>query len=179
MYEAVRNTFCRKPADGWPLNCGPQDVGLGPYDLPIPPQDSTADWTFRAGTQGWAASMGITDYKAGETGLAFLTNSHDPALERSFQSTPAKKVSQVVVRMKVPAATGGACQLFWSSGGTPTEGTSLTLPLVADGQPHDYVFDVGKCRAWRGRISRLRFDPCNASGVQVAIERIRLVSAQE
>jgi hypothetical protein len=41
------------------------------------------------------------------------------------------------------------------------------------------VFEVGQSRAWRGRVSRLRFDPCNAAGVPVAIERIRLVPAQE
>ena len=32
MYEAIRNNLCEKPAAGWPLNYGPKDVGLGPYD---------------------------------------------------------------------------------------------------------------------------------------------------
>ncbi|MDR2849180.1 MAG: glycoside hydrolase family 99-like domain-containing protein, partial [Verrucomicrobiota bacterium] len=36
IYEAVRETFCEMPATGWPLNYGPRDVGLGPYDLPPP-----------------------------------------------------------------------------------------------------------------------------------------------
>lgn len=36
MYEAIRETFCEKPADGWPLNYAPADVGLGPYDYPLP-----------------------------------------------------------------------------------------------------------------------------------------------
>jgi hypothetical protein len=174
MYESVRDTFCRKPEAGWPVNCGPQDVGLGPYDLPIPPPDSTSDWTFAATAQGWAAMMGISEFKAGN-GLTFKTVSRDPALERAIPSMPAKKIRQVVVRMKVPGTTGGVCQLFWSSGGTPTEGTSLSLPLAADGQVHDYVFEVGQSRVWRGRIGRLRFDPCNASGVDVAVSRIRLV----
>ena len=31
MYEAVRNTFGIKPAEGWPVNFTPKDVGLGPY----------------------------------------------------------------------------------------------------------------------------------------------------
>ncbi|MDO4585774.1 MAG: glycoside hydrolase family 99-like domain-containing protein [Planctomycetia bacterium] len=34
MYEAIRETFGQKPQDGFPLNFGPTDVGLGPYDLP-------------------------------------------------------------------------------------------------------------------------------------------------
>jgi hypothetical protein len=59
MYEAVRETFCRKPKDGWPLNYGPRDVGLGPYDLPVPPPDSATDWMFASSPQGWSAMMGI------------------------------------------------------------------------------------------------------------------------
>lgn len=179
MYEAVRETFCQKPQDGWPLNFGPKDVGLGPYDLPVPPPDSSTDWAFSSGTQGWFAAMGIADFKAGEAGLTFATKSYDPAMERSFPMIRTKMFRQIVVRMKLSVPASGACQLFWSSGGTPTEGTSLTLPVIADGQLHDYVFDVGACRTWRGRFSRLRFDPCNTAGVQVAIERIRLVPAHE
>ena len=34
MYEAIREVFCEKPAEGWPMNIAPSDVGLGPYDLP-------------------------------------------------------------------------------------------------------------------------------------------------
>ena len=32
MYEAVRENLCEKPESGWPLNFGPKDVGLGPYE---------------------------------------------------------------------------------------------------------------------------------------------------
>ena len=55
FYEAVRETFCNRPAAGWPLNYGPKDVGLGPYDLPPPepPARATA-WSFTDGTaHGW------------------------------------------------------------------------------------------------------------------------------
>lgn len=34
MFEAVRETFFEKPADGWPLNYTPSDVGRGPYPIP-------------------------------------------------------------------------------------------------------------------------------------------------
>jgi hypothetical protein len=178
MYEAVRETFCEKPAEGWPLNFGPQDVGLGPYDLPAPKADTSTAWTFAEGAQGWSATMGIDSFKAGAGGLTFTTRTRDPAIERMLAPVKAKGFSQVVVRMRVPAGAAGACQLFWSSGGTPAEATSLSLPLRADGQAHDYVFDVAANRSWRGRVGRLRFDPCSAAGVQVAIEAIRLVSAQ-
>ncbi len=32
MYEAIRDNLCEQPASGWPLNYGPKDVGLGPYE---------------------------------------------------------------------------------------------------------------------------------------------------
>ncbi len=32
MYEAIRDNLCEEPASGWPLNYGPKDVGLGPYE---------------------------------------------------------------------------------------------------------------------------------------------------
>ena len=35
MYEAIREVFCEKPAEGWPMNFAPSDIGLGTYDLPV------------------------------------------------------------------------------------------------------------------------------------------------
>ena len=34
ILEAVRDTFGVKPAEGWPVNHAPEDVGLGPYPAP-------------------------------------------------------------------------------------------------------------------------------------------------
>jgi hypothetical protein len=34
MFETIRKVFCKEPAGGFPLNYGPEDVGLGPYDYP-------------------------------------------------------------------------------------------------------------------------------------------------
>ncbi|MDD2600978.1 MAG: glycoside hydrolase family 99-like domain-containing protein [Kiritimatiellae bacterium] len=179
MYEAIRESLCHKPVAGWPLNIAPSDVGLGPYDLPMPKPDRPTAWSFRTGMHGWSAMMGITGCSTGDAGLSFTTSSHDPALARSFSPIRTAAFSGMVVRMKLPASVGGNCQLFWSSGATPTETTSQSLPLVADGQFHDYAFDLAKARAWRGRVSYLRFDPCNVAGVPVVIDSITLVPAQD
>ena len=178
MYEAVRETFCRKPEGGWPLNYGPQDVGLGPYDLPPPVKDDSREWRFSRGTQGWHAMMGVADFKAAENGLTFTTASPDPAIERGVDAVPAKQVAQIAVRMKVTAAKAGACQLFWQMGSAPaSEATTLSLPVTPDNQFRDYVFEVGKHRQWRGRINKLRFDPFNQQGAAVTVESIRMVPA--
>ena len=177
MYEAVRETFCQKPKAGWPLNYGPQDVGLGPYDLPPLVKDSSREWQFVNGACGWGRLMGIAEFKAGESGLTFKTESRDPAIERVLDAVPAKQVRQVVVRMKVSdAAAGDRCQLFWQVGNTPAnEVTTISLPLIPDGLFHDYVFEVGQHRQWRGRINKLRFDPVNQRGASVTLAGIRLV----
>ena len=177
MYEAVRETFCRKPEGGWPLNCGPQDVGLGPYDLPPPVEDDSREWLFSRGAQGWRDMMGVADFKVSENGLTFTTATHDPAIERGVDAVPAKQVAQIAVRMKVAAAqAGGACQLFWQMGSTPaSEATALSLPVTPDGQFRDYVFEVGQHKQWRGRINKLRFDPINQKGAAVTVESVRMI----
>ncbi len=179
MYEAVRDTFCQKPAEGWPLNFGPQDVGLGPYDLPPPVKDDSREWHFAKGIQGWSGLMGVETLKTDESGLSFRTVSPDPAIERALDAVPAKQVAKVCVRMKVTAEqTRDTCQLFWQVGSTPAnEVTSIGLPVASDNQFHDYVFDVGSHRAWRGRINKVRFDPVNRRGATVTIESVRMVPA--
>jgi hypothetical protein len=181
MYEAVRDTFCQKPKQGWPMNYGPQDVGLGPYDLPPPVKDDSREWLFAKGAQGWFGLMGVEELKAGEGGLTFKTMAPDPAIGRALDAVRASQVAQIVVRMKVAdAKAGDACQLFWQVGPTPaSEMTTLRLPVTPDNQFHDYVFEVGTHRQWRGRINALRFDPINQKGASVTVESIRMIPAKQ
>lgn len=178
MYEAVRNTFCKKPASGWPQNFVPADVGLGPYDLPLPKEDSSGKWEFTEGqTHAWRAIMGLTEYAATKDGLVMRSTTHDPAIMRSLVKLRAADVSKVVVRMKVKGATAGQwCQLFWEAGGRPTnEAASLKQPLRMDEGWHDYIFEVGQSRFWRGRIDALRFDPAVREGVTITISHIEIL----
>ena len=179
MYEAIRETFCEKPAAGWPLNYAPQDVGLGPYDLPPPAKDNSREWVFANGKQGWSVLMGITDFKAGAEGLTFKSVTRDPAIQRTLNAVPAKQIAQVVVRMKVTGEEpGNVCQLFWMAGViSSSEDASLSLPVKADGEFHDYVFEVGQSRRWNGRITGFRLDPVSRRDMAVTVESIRLVPA--
>ncbi|MDR0337361.1 MAG: glycoside hydrolase family 99-like domain-containing protein, partial [Planctomycetaceae bacterium] len=59
MFETIRETFCKKPAEGFPLNYAPNDVGLGSYDLPPIEKMNRTNWDFKNGTQGWNMLMGI------------------------------------------------------------------------------------------------------------------------
>ncbi|MCL2105311.1 MAG: glycoside hydrolase family 99-like domain-containing protein, partial [Kiritimatiellaeota bacterium] len=175
MYEAVRDTFCAMPPGGWPLNYAPPDVGLGPYDLPYTPRVAMTAWDFKGGARhGWTAFMGAKDETMTEGGWRFVTTTGDPAIGITVPALRAKNFQTLRVRMKTSQRGGDVCQLFWSSGGTPTERTSLKLPLATDGVFHDYVFKLSDSPAWKGLVRHLRFDPCATAGIEVVIESIAL-----
>ncbi len=181
MYEAIRDTFCQKPATGWPVNYAPADVGLGPYDLPMPEdRKERTDWTFATDTAGWSAMMGVGKFGANDARLQLVTSSADPAITTPLAKLRAKSFKQVVVRMRItppPAAgAGDGAQLFWSTvTAGVSEATSAKVELVGDGEFHDYVFNVAENPRWRGRLTSFRFDPCSRAGATVEISDIRLV----
>ena len=181
MYEAVRDTFCKKPAGGWPPNYAPADVGLGPYDLPpIAVRQKQTAWDFADGAQGWGQAMGIKECKAENGALRIVTSSADPAITIALGSIRARDYRQVAMRIRVtPAPEVGktdSAQLFWSTATAGvSETTSTVVKLEGDGQFHDYLFPVATNPRWRGRLTSFRFDPCSRAGATVEIAEIRLV----
>ena len=177
FYEAVRETFCKRPAAGWPLNYGPKDVGLGPYDLP-PSQPETRwttwDFSHKDALKKWIGLMGVGSgpLEAGPEGVTFTTDSNDPALVCYFPTIEARDCSRVVARMRVIGANDEA-QMFWAAPErVVSEEASVRAGVVADGQFHDVVFDLSENPMWRGRISHLRFDPVRHAGVRVTVRSI-------
>ena len=49
-----------------------------------------------------------------------------------------------------------------------------SFDAVADGQWHEQELDLAKNPRWRGRITRLRFDPCEQAGLKVELDWLRL-----
>jgi len=180
MYESVREVFCQKPANGWPQNYGPADVGLGPYDLAMTADTRRQEWDFSDGLQGWSAMMGISECKADAGNLVLKTASRDPALTVPLGNLWARRYSAVAVRMKVDKAEGdvGVLQLFWSTIAQPvSEATAVNVPLIADGEFHDYLLPVGDKPRWRGRLTSFRLDTGSLPDLRVTIDRVALVPA--
>lgn len=175
MYETVREVFCRKPPAGWPVNHGPQDVGLGPYDYPAMTQGPRTSWDFSDDAQGWGPSMGIADFRVADGALHFTTASTDPALGLAGFSLNAWNLQRLTVRMRLEGLPDkdDSAQLFWTTGTNYTEGLSVRFPLARDGQWHDYVVDLGANRRWRGIVRSFRFDPCSSQGVRVSVDEVR------
>lgn len=180
MYEAIRDVFGIEPADGWPENVSQRDVGLGPYDFPPPPKSFT--WTFEEHAEGWAPMMNIANFRVVDGMVCFESSSADPALVASTRGLNAAEYPKLHIRMKItghmPENAQG--QLFWSIGDRAvTEATSIRFPLVETGEFHEYTLDLESHPRWRGRISMLRFDPCEFRGAHVCIDSISFERAQD
>jgi hypothetical protein len=167
MLEAIKNIFGRGNPKRWPVNVAPGDVGLGPYDYPVRPPVTA--WNFDRPQSGWKAMMGVADLTSGDGHLRFKTTTGDPAIMTETCGAQASDISTAVFNLQLtgPLAPGATGQLFWSSASGPmSEAASVRFPLAADGQPHDYMLDLKANPRWRGRITVLRFDPCDAKDIQ-------------
>ncbi len=177
MYEKVREVFGEGDPKTWPVNLGPADLGLGPYDY-IPPSIVHA-WTFDEGPQGWAAMMNLKDFRCEGGALRMKTISGDPALMVSTPGLKASKFKEAVFKMQLTgvAQKDTSTQIFWSAEGNQVswEASSLHIPVTVDGQMHEYRVDFSTNPHWRGKISQIRFDPCNDANVEVVIDEFRFV----
>lgn len=177
MYEAIRETLCKKPEAGWPLNYGPVDVGLGPYDLPPTPESVFRDsWDFSDGMQGWRAGGQIERAGVKDGRLALRSIGTDPILSVDTR-LEAGKYEAMIVRMKVSSFEGDASvQLFWKPrSGVLSEASSIRLPLAKTPSFQDYRFNLSENGRWKGRITALRLDPTTLADMACEIEEIRLV----
>ena len=145
----------------------------------IPPE-----WTFAAAAdlQGWQPNEQLTGSAVKDGALTTLTTGEDPFFVGPAIEAKAGEFPTVVVRLKMKHADGtpvsgqGEAQLFWTTSRVPdfSEEASVRIETTGDGQWHDYKFAVGENENWQGVITKLRFDPCEAAGVQISVASVRL-----
>ncbi|MFO0973105.1 MAG: glycosyltransferase [Phycisphaerae bacterium] len=128
------------------------------------PAELVTTWQPGPGVQ--AANVGVGD--------GWMRSDHDdPVLLGPPLAPPLVRPSVLRVRMSAESEFIDIfAQLFWSDGPAPAfcESASARFPVLADGQPHEYVVSLPVAP---GSIGRLRFDPLNAPG-RFRIERIEL-----
>ncbi len=177
MYEMVREVFAEGDPETWPVNLGPADLGLGPYDF-IPPL-VTDSWSFTDGPEGWTPMMNTGEFRCGNGALRTITTSSDPALTVSTPGLSASRFTKALVKMQMTGSheKESSAQLFWAAQGSPVslEAYSVRFPVKIDGRIHEYMVDLTTNPHWSGRISSLRFDPCDDSDVEVVIEEFRFM----
>ncbi len=182
MYDAVRDVFCKRPAEGWPANVTPKELGLGPYDYPPMVHPARTAWDFDGSTEGWyrqpygAAVLRVRD------GCLHLVTTRDDrtAMRIKIAPFPASEYSSFIVRMRVCSADAEgseATKLYWGTDRSPLvqdlvlqEDKTATLPIKADGAFHEYVFSVRDSANWKDQVVELWFDPINRKNAVVDID---------
>ncbi|MCQ2402471.1 MAG: glycoside hydrolase family 99-like domain-containing protein [Lentisphaeria bacterium] len=185
MYEAVRDTFARKPPEGWPLNYTPADVGLGPYEF-FNKSNAPSErlrWDFSDGLQEWHQFSNVKEVKTENGILSLLTSGNDPQLH--IRLLPRKASSIADIRIRIKASHPGAAfqenlQLFWTTNTTPVcAENSIGTTFPADGEFHDILLKMADASRWRGIITGLRLDPSMHKDIHLEIDEIELMLKEE
>ena len=182
MYDAVRDVFCKRAAEGWPANVTPKELGLGPYDYPPMVHPARTAWDFDSSTEGWyrqpygAAVLRVRD------GCLHLVTTRDDRTKMRIKIAPfpASEYSSFIVRMRVGSADADgseATKLYWGTDRSPLvqnlvlqEDKTATLPVKADGAFHEYVFSVRDSTNWKDQVVELWFDPISRKNSVVDID---------
>ena len=192
MYDAIRDAFCEKPADGWPKNLRPSDVGLGPYDYPPSLRSSVQRWDFADSMEGWYRQpYGGGELEAKNGCLNFwITRLNNYNIRQCVVPFDAAKYRRFRVRMKItPNAKHGlgdvkehVMRLKWGTKERPIIPPSLFVdetrcvakcPVALDGEFHEYALDLAANADWRGMVDELWFEACQAMHARVAIDWMR------
>ncbi|MCS7254822.1 MAG: glycoside hydrolase family 99-like domain-containing protein [Armatimonadetes bacterium] len=167
--DAIREVFTDAPKEH--LDLTPEDVGLGPYDVPEPKWQTEWEFNTEGDFEGWDGGMQVHKLQVKGGFLRGFTAGYDPAL-----FGPPIRATQypfVIVRMRT--TKDDIAQLYWTTRSIPeSEATCYRFKVIGDNQFHEYKLPVHTVRTWRGTIIRLRLDPANQPNVQVSVDYIRL-----
>lgn len=120
------------------------------------------DFPFDNDSDGFRPARDLSEPVV-KDGIAKMTvTGNDPYFVRGSCDFAPDAYQSILVRLAVSPATVGDLQLFWGTSDSRDfdEAKSARVPLIADGQFHDYQVPVGQSLQWKGkRIVILRVDP--------------------
>jgi hypothetical protein len=152
----------------------PDDVGLGPYDQPLP--EPTAAWEFDT-KDTWTSAMGLGVLHTAGGMLTGQTDTDSPALFGGDTLLDTRLYGTLALRLSVSAGRQG--RLYWRTSLRKfVRENSLPFKLIADSVPHEYKLDVSGHPGWRGYIEGLRLDPTDAAGATIALDYVRILPRQ-
>jgi hypothetical protein len=173
--DAIRSVFTNAPADH--LDLVPDDVGLGPYDVPLPTYRTAWEFDTDGDGEGWGPMMQVRDVRAVNGALHARTSGRDPALSGALLRAVAATHPFLVTRIK--ATRDFSAQLFWQTTTSPiSEANSVHFDVRGDGEWHEYRLRLTDNPRWRGVIIGLRFDLGSEPEVEVDVDYLRLAGAE-
>ena len=165
--EAVRNVFA--PKSKQPTIITPKDIGMGPYELPVPVIRTS--WDFSKPDERVWTPNGFTALTYDGGVLRTVATGDDPNVSALWAEIDAAKFKTLEIKMKTDKPSDG--QLFFTGKqGGLNEDKSVKFRLIPDGQFHNYTVDMAANASWKGTITSLRFDPTSVSGAKIEIAYI-------
>lgn len=137
-------------------------------------------WEFDTdgNTMGWVLAGGIAPgAQVSNEIMQFDINGDDPSIwSPENLGITAQECTKIVFRMKINAAD--LVQLFWEVDNDPmSEKCSLKFEPIADGQFHEYVFNLRDNTFWHGIVNRIRIDPNSGINAHVEFDYIKVIPA--
>ncbi|MCD6352377.1 MAG: hypothetical protein J7M26_09685, partial [Armatimonadetes bacterium] len=141
----------------------------------MPAKLTKVDFNFDSGDEGWRLTRHLTGMTVTGGIMKLHATGADPYMVRTNCEIDGDSISRIHVREAVSA--GSTVQWFWATADEPTmaEARKVEIPVIADGQFHDYYLEVGKHPQWRGKkITSIRLDPTGgAPEADIKIDFIR------
>ncbi len=143
--------------------------------LPPPPAQAQGQWNFETDLDGWGqANSCSVGWKDGA--MRMTVTGFDPY---AF-SGPAyiDTATHKKLGMRVRLSAGTEVGLFWRTTTSPGFGQDkqIGVPVPADGQWHEIIFDLSGNKLWSGKVQQIRLDiepPEVAPGATLDVDWIR------
>lgn len=151
-------------------------VGVRPVPNGLRPGECTRiAFEFAQTAEGWVRAHDITVFAVRNGMLDVEAIGGDPYMVRGNCEMDGNSIARIRVRLS--ASAGKDAQFFWGTSDNPgmSEERRVNGKLVADGQFHETVFDVGAHPQWHGKtITIIRLDPmAGAEAARIKIDWIR------
>ncbi|MCL5995518.1 MAG: hypothetical protein M1546_05610, partial [Chloroflexi bacterium] len=144
--------------------------------MPVSSAEVRLDWDFASHEEalGWSPTHDLQAFSVDPNGLSTKAIGGDPYMAGPSIELDTATVPHIELRMS--STQGSDAQIFWEVDGQPfNEAASQHFSVVADGNWHTYRLDLATHNEWKGRVTRLRLDPSNQAGGDIAIAYIRLL----
>ncbi len=131
-------------------------------------------WDFATAREalGWKPTHDLARFGFAAEGLQTRAAGGDPYMVGPAIELEAAAAPHLEIRMRSTKGADG--QVFWEAGGKSfNETASQHFAVIADGEWRTYRLDLKEHAAWRGQITRLRLDPSNQEGGEIAVVYIR------
>ncbi|MDR3108183.1 MAG: glycoside hydrolase family 99-like domain-containing protein [Planctomycetaceae bacterium] len=183
--DAVRRVFSDAPESH--IDLLPEDIGLGNYSLPLTMFENRTSWTFRgidyenwkrqfSPAQEWRVMMNVKDFQNIGNCLTFESTTFDPAIWVAQDRVRTSNFEKLVVRMKTTVTENDTLEVFWKTEQEPqySANNSSKVTVRPSSEFVEYTVTLKDQSTWQGRLTELRLDPVQTSGIKIEIESISL-----